>query len=73
MVVGKTIVDVRQMTEDEMEREMWHGRERPAVLVLDDGTEIFPSADVEGNGAGWLYGHDPEADQGFYVDPPTDD
>ena len=59
-LIGKKIVRVRPMTNRELEREGWtltmHGR--PPVLVLDDGTTIYPSQDEEGNHYGALVGVD---------------
>jgi len=71
MVEGKEIVEVREMTEEELEREGWneyrtHGD--VMALVLEGGEVIFPSQDPEGNGPGCLFGYDPNADQGFYVE-----
>lgn len=57
MIKGRTIVEVRHMTQEEVETEGW---ERPALaLVLDDGTVIYPSQDDEGNGPGTLFGTTP--------------
>lgn len=54
---GKTIAEVRTMTNEEMEQEGWeHYREKPPVIVLEDGTKLFPSQDPEGNGPGALFG-----------------
>ena len=58
-VVGRTIVGARKMTRDEAEAEGWNGLrdwDYPVVLILDDGTILFPSADEEGNGPGELFG-----------------
>ncbi len=42
------------MTPDEQDVEGWS---RPAiVIVLDDGTKIYPSRDQEGNGPGAIFG-----------------
>jgi hypothetical protein len=41
------------MTPQDVEGAMWHSA--PVVLTLDDGTEIYPSRDDEGNDAGALY------------------
>lgn len=59
-IKGKRIVDVRLMTSGEMKSNGWdHCRNRePVVLVLDDGTLLFASADEEGNGPGALFGSD---------------
>lgn len=52
-LVGRKIVGVRYMGADEAEGLGWH--DRSIVLVLDDGTQLFPSQDEEGNGAGALF------------------
>ena len=54
-VEGRTIVKVRKMTVDECEEQDWYG---PAscVLVLDNGTILYPSSDEEGNQGGALFG-----------------
>lgn len=54
MVVGRKIVGIRWMTQDEMDREGW---DNTTVLIeLDDGTKLYPSQDDEGNGPGALFG-----------------
>lgn len=58
-LVGRRIVDMRPMTRAEAAAEGWdlgrlHGA--PTVLVLDDGTLVYPSRDPEGNGPGALFG-----------------
>ena len=55
-VVGRRIVAVRAMTKDELEAEGWLPDEAVPVLVLDDGSVLFPSRDEEGNGPGALFG-----------------
>lgn len=60
---GKTIKEVREMTDEEMESEHWHGNRKPTVLVLDDGTKIFASRDPEGNGAGAMFGERPDGEK----------
>jgi hypothetical protein len=56
-LVGKTIAEVRDITDDEAEDVFgWpsgHGIE--AVVVLDDGTRLIASADPEGNQPGVLF------------------
>jgi len=55
-LVGRTISAVRPMTQKEQDLEGWF---TPAmVLVLDDGTLLYPSRDMEGNGSGVLFGQD---------------
>ena len=71
IIVGQKIVNVRALTSKEMKREGWeedaHGK--PTALVLENGVILYPSRDEEGNGAGALFGHNPEDDSDFYVFP----
>jgi len=54
LLTGRRIVEVRPQTQAEKDEEGWL---HPAtVLVLDDGTKLYPSMDDEGNGAGTLFG-----------------
>jgi hypothetical protein len=60
-LVGRKIVQVRAMTRAELSAHDWqvypHHAE-PVVIVLDDGTRLFPSRDEEGNGPGVIFGLD---------------
>ena len=47
---GRKIVNVRIMTEEEMNEMGWYSRS--VVLQLDDNNQLFFSADDEGNNAG---------------------
>ena len=51
---GRTIVDVRYLTDIEMKGMGWHNKS--IVLELSDGSLLFPSRDDEGNDAGALFG-----------------
>jgi hypothetical protein len=53
---GRTITEVRYMTEEERENLGWYSRS--VVLILDNGSLFFPAADDEGNDAGALFGQD---------------
>jgi len=53
LLKGKKIVDVRYMTEKERDMLGWHSR--CVIIILDDGTSIYPSRDDEGNDAGALF------------------
>lgn len=53
-IVGQTIVKVRLMTDEEMERMGWSGK--ITVLVLSNGVLLYPSSDEEGNDAGVIFG-----------------
>jgi hypothetical protein len=55
-MVGKTIVGVRPLTQDEKADLMWddYHSEVAFVVVLSDGTFFIPMRDDEGNGPGAL-------------------
>lgn len=52
-LVGRTITAVRYLSTEEASDLGWYGR--CVVLTLDDGTQIYPAADDEGNNAGALF------------------
>lgn len=52
-LVGRKIVAVRYLGDEEMEDMGWDSN--PIVLQLDNGTLVFPSADDEGNDGGALF------------------
>lgn len=54
VVLGKKIVKVQYMTEqDAQDNFAWY--KRPIILTLEDGTELIPMADDEGNDGGSIY------------------
>ncbi len=52
-LVGRRIVEVRYMTDDEMETIGWNCS--PCVLVLDNGHQLYASRDDEGNDGGAMF------------------
>ena len=50
---GRTIVEVRYLTDEEMEDIGWYSR--PICFVLDNGTYCTLSCDDEGNDGGVLF------------------
>jgi len=72
-IIGRKIVNVRRMTLAEAKKEGWDDSAFPhrvaPVLVLDDGSKIYPSEDEEGNGVGMLFGSTKRGKM-FYVTPP---
>lgn len=50
LLVGRTIVDVHWLSDAEMQANLWSTT--CPVLILDDGTQLIPVADDEGNQAG---------------------
>mgnify|MGYP003348420471 CR=1 FL=1 len=53
LLVGRKIVKVRYMTNEEQENHMWS--RKSVVIHLDNGVIIYPSADDEGNDAGAIF------------------
>jgi hypothetical protein len=53
VLVGKTIVSVRYITNEEMEQLGWS--KRPICFILNDGTPCVLSSDDEGNDGGSLF------------------
>lgn len=51
---GKTIVDIREITQKELNDNDWQRNGFGAILVLDDKTEIWAMSDEEGNGIGTM-------------------
>ena len=60
LLLGKKIIKVEYMGSEEAEKSMWYSR--PVRIILDDGTNILPMRDDEGNdgGALWLGSKDGE-------------
>ena len=52
-LVGKKIVKVEYLSNESAESFHWY--KRPIILFLDDGSEIIPSMDDEGNDGGALF------------------
>jgi len=57
---GRTVMDVRYLTDDEMEDLGWY--EKSLVIFFEDDSFIFASADDEGNNAGALFTSWPDLD-----------
>lgn len=68
VLLGKKIVKVQYMTEDETEDMGWHSR--PIAFKLDDGTWVVAQCDDEGNDGGVLtYSHEDENKYDDHVMP----
>lgn len=52
-LAGRTIQTATYMTREEAEAIGFHSR--PLVLVLDDGSVLYPQSDDEGNDGGAMY------------------
>ena len=59
-LLGRTIVGIRYLTNQETQDMGWENS--ALVLVLNDGSLIFPSTDDEGNNAGALFGQTRKGD-----------
>ena len=57
-LVGRRIKEVRYLTKDEAEQMYWS--KRPLVIIFDNGSYMFASADDEGNNGGALFFNDSE-------------
>ena len=66
--IGQTISGVRWITSEEATEEGWYGTEDVPVLILSDGSTIYPSCDWEGNRGGALFGRSRDGDP-FYITP----
>ena len=49
-LLGRTISDIRFMTDEERDNNGWN--KRGIVLILDDGNILYPMADAEANESG---------------------
>jgi len=53
LLEGRTIKSVRYLTEKESEKMDW--TDSPVIITLDNGVQIIPSSDDEGNNGGALF------------------
>jgi hypothetical protein len=53
LLVGRRIVSVEYMTEEDANEVDWN--HRPLIITLDNGLRFYPSRDDEGNGPGALF------------------
>jgi hypothetical protein len=58
ILVGRTIKAIRYLCTGEVDDLGW--QRSSIVLELDDGTQLWPSADDEGNDAGALFTTNPD-------------
>jgi len=74
-IVGRTITGIRRLNDEECEQ-IWgmpaSMYDMPLVIELDDGSELIPSSDPEGNGVGALFYFNPEG-EGETLIPPQDE
>ena len=64
-LVGKEIVAVEYLTDQEIENIGWYYR--PLAFKLSDGSWVYPQCDDEGNDGGVLYYHNEDDSQVFPV------
>jgi hypothetical protein len=70
--INQKITEIRKLTKEELEEQGWEDCAEAhiasaAVLVLEDGTKIFPSQDDEGNGPGTLFGILPNGENVYII------
>jgi hypothetical protein len=53
---GQRIKAVRPMTRLELKAQYWDADAHVIVIVLENGTKLYPSMDYEGNGGGAMFG-----------------
>lgn len=56
-LVGKRVVNIRPFVREELDHFYWIGGEEEhyaVVITFDDGTQVIPMRDPEGNGSGFL-------------------
>ena len=53
LLLGKKIIKVEYISSEEADKGMWYSR--PVRIILDDGTNILPMSDDEGNDGGALW------------------
>ena len=58
LLVGRRIKKVCYLTKDEAEQMYW--TKRPLVIIFDNGSYMFASADDEGNNGGALFFNESE-------------
>lgn len=54
-LIGRTIVEFRELNEQEKINLGWSGEYGGIIIILDDGTKLIPSSDDEGNSPGVLF------------------
>jgi len=68
LMLGKRIDRIEYMSVDEAREFGWH--KRPIIIILDDGTELYPQMDDEGNDGGALSVYnkkEPKTGKSFYT------
>lgn len=65
VLLGKKIVEVRYLNDEEMNLMGW--RKRPVLFVLDDNTACYLSCDEEGNDGGVLFYNNTKEEGGLPV------
>jgi hypothetical protein len=63
-LIGKTITDIRYMTDGEAKELCWE--DKPLIIIFNDGSFIYSSIDGEGNNGGFLFGQDKKGKEIFF-------
>ena len=62
----KQIVEIREITQEELDSEDWDEHNGSPVIVLADGTRLYASCDYEGNGPGAIFTLDAKGEHGAW-------
>jgi hypothetical protein len=55
-LIGRTVTGIQELSDSDMEELGWYRTMDPAFMfTFDDGSVLIPSADPEGNGAGFAF------------------
>jgi hypothetical protein len=65
LLKGKTIIDVRYLTDEEMADTGWY--KNPLVLIFSDGSYMMAQSDDEGNNGGAYYYADDKVDKTIFT------
>jgi len=66
-LIGRKIMGIRYLEQAEVDTIGWY--KAPAILILDDETQIILQSDDEGNdgGAAWIYNPKKDIDEVIYT------
>ena len=67
IAVGKKIVAIEPLSKETMEELGWYETGTSVVLILEDGTKLFPSCDPEGNAPGALFFEGADGKEGILI------
>jgi len=72
LIIGQKIKNLRNITQEELVKEGWDLSNKfdfIPVIELENGINVYPSRDSEGNGGGKLFSHDQKRNKQYHVIP----